>query len=153
MSGGAAELEHGVVRRLGPGDEAIAKVLFAAMAEAFEEEHAPLSDAYVTALLARADLWVLAAIAGDEVLGGLTAHHLPMTRAETSELFIYDLAVREAHRRRGVGRRLVEHLRALGAAAGVEAVFVPADDEDEHALDFYRAIGGAGAPVTIFTFS
>ena len=30
--------------------------------------------------------------------------------------------------------------------------FVPADVEDEHALDFYRALGGAPADVTIFTF-
>jgi aminoglycoside 3-N-acetyltransferase I len=51
----------------------------------------------------------------------------------------------------GIGRRLVEALR--DAANAIEAdVFVPADDEDLHALDFYRALGGEPAPVTIFTF-
>jgi hypothetical protein len=30
---------------------------------------------------------------------------------------------------------------------------VLADNEDEHALDFYQAMGGEGAPVTAFTWS
>jgi aminoglycoside 3-N-acetyltransferase I len=30
---------------------------------------------------------------------------------------------------------------------------VLADDEDQHALDFYRALGGAASPVTMFDFS
>ena len=82
----------------------------------------------------------------------MTAHALPMTRAHGSELFIYDLAVEPAHQRRGVGRALIAELRRLGAEAGIPDAFVPADDDDTHALDFYRAIGGAPAPVTMFTF-
>lgn len=57
-----------------------------------------------------------------------------------------------AHQRKGVGRRLVEELRRLAAAAGVQVIFVPADNEDTHALDFYQALGGTAAPVTFFTF-
>jgi len=56
------------------------------------------------------------------------------------------------HQRRGVGRRLVETLCSAAAAAGVSVAFVPADVEDEHAVAFYRALGGEAAPVTIFTF-
>lgn len=122
------------------------------MGEVFEEQHAPLGDAYVESLLAREDFWALAAYAGDDVVGGLTAHVLPMTRSETRELFIYDLAVRADHQRRGIGRLLMKTLQRLGAEAGIHVAFVPADDEDKHALDFYRAIGGAAQPVTIFTF-
>ena len=76
-----------------------------------------------------------------------------MTRTESSEIFIYDLAVHPDHQRTGVGRRLVAELRAQAAALGIGELFVPADNEDVHALDFYRAIGGAAAPVTIFTFT
>lgn len=35
---------------------------------------------------------------------------------------------------------------------GIDLVFVPADNVDIHALDFYRALGGVAAPVTIFEF-
>ncbi|MEO8482303.1 MAG: hypothetical protein ABI634_08850, partial [Acidobacteriota bacterium] len=44
-------------------------------------------------------------------------------------------------------------LRAEAANAGIADVFVLVDNEDEHALDFYRAMGGASSPVTAFTFS
>jgi aminoglycoside 3-N-acetyltransferase I len=76
-----------------------------------------------------------------------------MTRSESAEVFIYDVAVRGDHQRRGIGRQLVTVLCAAASAAGVRDVFVPADSTDGHALDFYRALGGVPAPVTMFTFS
>jgi aminoglycoside 3-N-acetyltransferase I len=138
--------------RLTTGDRARAQALFKLMAEVFEEEHRELGDAYLDRLLGRQDFWAIAAFDGDEIIGGLTAHTLPMTSAETSEIFIYDLAVHGRHQRRGVGRHLVAHLRRAAAALGLGDVFVPADNHDTHALDFYRAVGGAAAAVTIFTF-
>jgi aminoglycoside 3-N-acetyltransferase I len=48
---------------------------------------------------------------------------------------------------------LLTSLLEAASAAGIGEAFVPADDEDAHALDFYRALGGVGAQVTIFTFS
>ncbi len=146
------------VVRLGPGDVGLARRTFAMMAEVFAEDDAPgasrLSDAYLSRLLSRADFWALAAVEErtGEPVGGLTAHALPMTREEAQELFLYDLAVREDRQRTGVGRALVGGLRKLAAAEGIGVVFVPADDEDTHALDFYRAMGGEPQPVTIFTF-
>lgn len=141
------------IQRLTTGDRDLARRLFAMMAEVFEEPGAALSDAYLDALLPRPDFWAMAALSGDDVVGGVTAHALPMTRAETSELFIYDVAVRADCQRRGVGRQLLTSLLEAASAAGIGEAFVPADDEDTHALDFYRALGGVGAPVTIFTFS
>ena len=122
------------------------------MAKVFEEEHRELGDEYVDHLLARADFWVLAALDGEGVVGGLTAHALPMTRSESQELFIYDVAVHGGHQRRGVGRLLLTHLQRIAREAGILVSFVPADDEDKHALDFYRAVGGIPQKVTFFTF-
>jgi aminoglycoside 3-N-acetyltransferase I len=90
---------------------------------------------------------------GDDIIGGVTAHTLPMTRAESSEIFIYDIAVRDDYQRRGVGRHLMTTLREGAAALGICNVFVPADNDDIHALNFYQALGGVGSPVTFFTFS
>lgn len=131
-----------------------ARRLFAVMATVFEEPNEELSNAYVERLLARPEFWAIAAFSGDdEVIGGLTAHTLAMTRSEAPEIFIYDVAVREDHQRRGVGRLLIRQLRMEAAAMGIRDLFVPADDEDVHALDFYRALGGVAASVTIFTWS
>lgn len=123
------------------------------MAAVFEEEEPSGAPPDVASLLRREDFWALVAMEGDVVVGGLTAHALPMTRSRSTELFIYDLAVTPEHQRRGIGRALVATLRSLGHEAGITTVFVPADDEDTHALDFYRAIGGVPSPVTFFTFS
>lgn len=147
---GAGEVR---VRRLAAGDRELARRTFTLMAEAFDEPHGPLSDGYLDRLLGRADFWAVAALAGGDVVGGVTAHTLPMTRAETSELFVFDIAVRADRRRTGVGRQLMAGLRRAAADVGIRDVFVPADDDDLHALDFYRALGGVPSPVTIFTFS
>jgi len=87
--------------RLGPGDRTQAKALFALMADVFEEDLGELSDAYVDRLLGRGDFWVIAAFVGDEVVGGITAHTLPMTRTETSGLgrVLYDQIVADAKER------------------------------------------------------
>lgn len=140
-------------KRLGAGDLAIARRLFVVMAEVFDEEAEPLGDGYLERLLRRDDFWVFAAFEGDAIIGGITAHTLPMTRSESSELFIYDIAVRSEHQRKGVGRALMTALREAAAAEGIDDVFVPAENEDTHALDFYRALGGEPGAVTIFTFS
>lgn len=141
------------VRQLGQGDVPTAKVLFSVMAAVFGESTAPLRDTYLGRVLARPDFWAFAAFDGEEIVGGLTAHTLPMTREESSEIFLYDIAVREDRQRRGVGRRLVGALREAAAREGIYDIFVPADDEEEHALDFYRALGGEPVKVTIFTFT
>jgi aminoglycoside 3-N-acetyltransferase I len=140
------------IRRLGADDVREAQALCRLMAEVFEESSAPLESAYVRALLERREFWALCAWQGGEIAGGLTAHALPMTRAPETELFLYDLAVHESARRLGIGRALVEALRAEGRRAGITTVFVPADVEDDDALAFYRAIGGDESEVRFFTW-
>lgn len=140
------------VQRLTTEGIASARETFAVMSEVFEETPSELSDAYVSRLLARSEFWALAAFDNDRIVGGITAHALGMTRGESTELFIYDLAVHSAFQRRGIGRLLVETLRVEAARAGLDTVFVAADNVDTHALDFYRALGGDAAPVTVFSF-
>ena len=147
-----------LTRRLGPGDERIALDMFVTMARVFEEdgestELIPLDEVYARRLLARTDFFAVVAIDADVVVGGVTAHALPMTRSQETELFIYDLAVVAQKRRLGLGRALITELLSLAAAAGIQTSFVPADDEDVEALEFYRALGGEASPVTFFTFS
>jgi aminoglycoside 3-N-acetyltransferase I len=138
--------------RLVSGNTALAKGMFSVMAAVFGEPGGELSDEYVAGLLADHHFWAIAAMEGDQVVGGVTAHTLPMTRNQSSEIFIYDLAVRLDRQRQGIGRRLIRHLCEVGAAQGIETVFVAADNEDDHAVDFYRALRGAASPVTVFAF-
>lgn len=127
--------------------------MFGLIADVFEEEHEVLSDAYIERLLVRDDFWAVAAVRDGEIVGGLTAHALPMTASESSVVLIYDIAVVPDHQRQGVGRSLLAWLRDAAAAGGIEELFVPADNEDAHALEFYRSAGGAASEVTHFTFA
>lgn len=140
-------------KRLTSGDREEARTLFKLMAEVFSEDCSDvLRDGYVDQLLERREFWAIAAFSGGEIIGGVTAHTLPMTRSESSEIFIFDLAVRPDYQRHGVGRRLVTALRELASEVGIHEVFVAADNQDVDALDFYRALRGVASPVTIFTF-
>jgi len=126
--------------------------MFALLAEIFGEAPERLSEAYVHRLLATDSFWAIAAFEGRRVVGGITAHTIPMTRSESSELFVYDLAVHEEFRHRGVGRQLVTALLAQADGAGIAEIFVPADDDDTDALAFYRALGGHESGVAFFTW-
>lgn len=139
------------ITRLTASDAELAANTVSVMAQVFDEGSGA-AQGHIEKLLAADNFWLLAAIDAGEPVGGLTAHALPMTKEPSRELFIYDLAVSPAHQRRGIGRELVLHACKLARAEGISVAFVPADNEDRHALDFYRAIGGQAQPVTFFNF-
>jgi aminoglycoside 3-N-acetyltransferase I len=139
-------------RRLTSGERELARRLFVIMAGVFYEQNEQVRDDYIDQLLEREEFWAIAAFTGNEIVGGLTAHTLPMTRAETSEVLVYDIAVRRDYHRRGVGRRLLAALREAATASGIQDVFVAADTKDVHAVRFYAALGGVPSSVTHFSF-
>ena len=140
------------IRRLRAGDEELAQRVFRVMAEVFDEGFEELTLPYVGRLLERSNFWAMAALEGGRAVGGITAHQLPMTHSEASELFIYDLAVAVDYQRKGIGRALVRALVEAARAEGMRVAFVPAEEEDTHALEFYRAIGGKESAVRFFVF-
>ena len=60
-----------------------------------------------------------------------------------TEMFLYELGVDEPYRRRGIGRALVEGLRALAVERGCYGMWVATDEENEAAVRTYRAAGAA----------
>lgn len=136
--------------RLTSSDPALARETFRVMAEVFDEGFEPLGDAHLLAMLRDPRFWAFAAVEDRAVVGGVTAHALPMTRAPRLELMLFDIAVIPARQRSGVGRALVSALRASAREAGIADTFVLADEEDTHALDFYRALGGTASRVVMF---
>jgi aminoglycoside 3-N-acetyltransferase I len=105
----------------------------------FNGECEALNDSYINRLLNREDFWMLAAFVDEQVIAGLTAHSLPMTSAEESELFLYDIAVRRDHQRTGVGRRMMTELLEKAAACGIKSVFVESFLRTGHNPSWIRA--------------
>jgi ribosomal protein S18 acetylase RimI-like enzyme len=131
------------IRRLGPGDAPVLERL-AREAPDFDlagrsEPDPPLAPAAAETYLA--DPHVLHWVAEEDgvVLGELLCHLLPMPHGAGRELLLYSIGVRERARRRGVGRALVEEMRAWAQSAGVPEVWVLADNSEAEA--FYEACG------------
>jgi len=103
-------------------------------------EHPP-SDAYLRDFLARADAIALVAFVGEVVVGGLVAYVLPKFEQERNEVYIYDLAVAEAHRRRGIATALISELRRISTEIGAYVIYVQADVGDDAAIALYESLG------------
>jgi GNAT superfamily N-acetyltransferase len=128
------------IRRLGPGDEPVLALLAREAPEfdiAAPEE--PLPPGEAAAYLA--DPAVLHWVAEEDgrIVGELLCHLLRLPSRDGLELLLYSIGVRASHRRRGVGRALVEEMLRWMRAEGVREVWVLADNPG--AEEFYAACG------------
>ena len=103
------------VSRLGPDDLTAVHDLLDVFGYAFDEPDtygmARPEGAYLTKLLEREQFIMLAAMDRQEVVAGLAAYVLDKFEQARSEIYIYDLAVAAAHRRKGLATALIEQLR------------------------------------------
>ena len=121
------------------------RAMLAMLGEAFGEVEtfaaAPPSDVYLRRLLGREHFIALAAMHDGEVVGGLAAYELEKFEQERSEIYIYDLAVAEEHRRTGIATGLIEKLRDIARERGAYVIFVQADHVDPPAIALYTKLG------------
>ena len=72
-----------------------------------------------------------------------------------TEMFLYELAVDEPFRRRGIARAVVERLADLAREAGCYGMWVVTDHDNEAARATYEGTGAAPEPeqvVEVWTF-
>lgn len=133
------------VRRLGPADLPLMRALNRMFGRAFDDpdsyDAAPPQDAYLQKALAQDHVFALAAMNGDALAGGLVAYALDKLEQARSEVYIYDLAVEEPWRRKGVATRLINHLQKLAVERGAWVIFVQADYGDDPAIALYEKLG------------
>lgn len=138
-------MAHHVITRIGQSDLAAMRRMNALFAEVFEDAETYLGaapdDGYLHAWLSKPHVIVLAAFDGDTLIGGLVAYVLDKFEQARSEVYIYDLAVRETHRREGVATALIVALKPIAQAAGALVIFVQADYVDPPAIALYEKLG------------
>lgn len=121
------------------------KNVLGVFAQAFGEpetyQGAVPGDRYLIKLLKERCFIALAALFGDMVVGGLAAYELTKFEQERSEIYIYDLAVAEAHRRKGVAKSLILELKKIARERGAWVIFVQADRGDAPAISLYESLG------------
>lgn len=99
------------------------------------------SDAYVQRVLGGANVIALAGVSDGKVVGGLVAYVLEKLEQERSEIYIYDLAVAESHRRQGIATALIRLLQRIAKERGAYVIYVQADLVDEPAIRLYQSLG------------
>lgn len=133
------------ISRLGAQDLTKFRELNSLFGRTFDDRDAyeskPPSDDYAQSWLARDHVVALAASDSNKVIGGLVAYVLPKFEQERSEVYIYDLAVDESFRRRGIATALIDTLRTICDAQGAYVIFVQADYGDEPAIALYEKLG------------
>lgn len=141
------------IRKLTSQDLAEFRSLIDLFNQVFEEtQPVAASDSHLQRLLGSRAFITLAAFFEKEIVGGLTAYELPMYQHDSSEILLYDLAVRPDFQRKGIGQGLIRHLKEYCSEHGIQEFFVLVHEEDEHAVEFYRATGGQGERVLNFVY-
>jgi aminoglycoside 3-N-acetyltransferase I len=132
-------------RQLRPGDAELFRALLTMFGEAFSDTESYMraqpDDTYIGKLLAGDAFIALVALHEGTVVGGLAAYELKKFEQERSEIYIYDLAVREEHRRQGIATALIAELRAIARRRGAYVIYVQADYIDPPAIALYTKLG------------
>jgi aminoglycoside 3-N-acetyltransferase I len=138
-------LPNPAIRRLAGTDVAKMRDLNALFAEAFGDAESYASrrpsDTYLAEHLANPHVIALVAESGDAVIGGLVAYVLPKFEQARSEIYIFDLAVAEAHRRCGAATALIRELQVIARDCGAWVIYVQADHGDDPAVALYTKLG------------
>ena len=133
------------IRRLLPDDVGLLRNMSAMFGKAFDEMDsytaAQPRDDYLRRLLAGENFIALAALKDRDVVGGLVAYEFVKFEQARSEIYIYDLAVDEAHRREGIATSLIETLKTIAGERGAWVIYVQADQGDEPAIALYSGLG------------
>jgi len=142
------------LKQLSVADLAITQQLFILLQQVFgAEQPIKVSEVYTQKLLENPVFVAFAAIVNNEPVGGLTGYISPMYNGEVSELYIYDIAVKPEFQRRGIGKQLILFAKDYCSKNGMSAMYVQANAEDEHALDFYRSTNANEERVVHFTYT
>jgi ribosomal protein S18 acetylase RimI-like enzyme len=121
------------VRRLGPGDEDVVIAL---------AEQRPPTREEAAEFLADDRMIFLVAFDGGEPMGFLFGYELLRRHGDRAIFFVYEVDVRECHRRGGVATTLFGELERLVRARGIQRAFVLAAEGNEPAMRLYESVGG-----------
>ena len=141
------------VKKLTPNGLNAFKQLIRLFEDVFEMENFIIpDDNHLQQLLGNEAFIVFVAMHENIVIGGLTAYMLQQYYSTKPLVYVYDLAVKSVFQRQGVGKKLMSGITGYCRDAGMEEVFVQADEIDQHAIDFYRSTGATSEKVVHFYY-
>jgi aminoglycoside 6'-N-acetyltransferase I len=110
----------------------------------------PVDDALLREFLADPRHHIAIAVEDGLLVGMASAVHY-VHPDKPAELWINEVGVADAHRGRGIGRQLLEALKAQGRSLGCREAWVLTQPDNAAARGLYRTVGGAEAGVVYVT--
>ncbi|HEX2164214.1 MAG TPA: GNAT family N-acetyltransferase [Thermoanaerobaculia bacterium] len=134
---------------LGPADAA---VLERVAPDLFDD---PVDAGATAEVLADPRHHLVVALDGETVVGFVSAVHYVHPDDPRPELWVNEVAVAASHRRRGIGRRMIEAALGLAGRLGCSEAWVLADRSNQAAHRLYRSAGGVAhrEASVLFTFT
>lgn len=130
------------ISKLSQNDTTALKELLSVFEVVFEMEPFIVpDDAYLQTLLLNPDMMFMIAEADGKVVGGLSAYVLSQYYSKGKHAYIHDVAISTAYQRKGIGKKLIAAFNDYCQKMNYAEVFVAAEKEDAHAIEFYRATG------------
>ena len=105
----------------------------------------PVDPAQAAAFLADPGHLLILAFAGEDAVGFVSGTVLRHPDKPPS-LFVNEVGVREAWQRRGIARRLMQQMMAMGRANGCEGLWLGTEPDNIAALALYRSLRGDEVP-------
>jgi ribosomal protein S18 acetylase RimI-like enzyme len=146
-------MKNMVIRRLHEGDEnAAVRVVEDLKFRGDGVVDVSVDPTYMRTFLADDRHYFIVAYVGDEPVGYVFAYRLARFDGRRPQVLLYEIGVAEQYRRKGIGRALIEDLKATAKADGCGKMTVPTSRSNEAAVALYRSAGGeeGGADATGF---
>jgi aminoglycoside 3-N-acetyltransferase I len=138
----SSEPQKAIVRRLGRQEGETFAALIRIFHAAFEMEEPTMApQSHLDSLLLRDDFEVWCVWHEGQLAGGLTLMAMPQYFTPLPFLYLHDVAISPDHQRMGLGTALLDGVRRAKAGSGYGQLFVQADEEDDHAVEFYHQNG------------
>lgn len=119
----------------------------------FDEQAPALNETQYAQIRDNRNFVAIGATVGFDLVGGIAGHLVPNYYKGGLDLFIYDVAVKHGHRRKGIGSELMKFAIQFCKEHGIKEMYVSADQEDDHALAFYRKTNPSETSARFFNYS
>ncbi len=111
----------------------------------------PLVPSLITEFLDDPRHHLAVALQSGQVVGFASAVHY-VHPDKPAEMWINEVGVAPNAHRRGIGRALLDCLRAHAKVLGCRSAWVLADTDNDGAQRFYKALGGEASPAIMYNF-
>jgi ribosomal protein S18 acetylase RimI-like enzyme len=130
------------IRRFQPGDEQLALQVVRDLMPADERDGREPTIPHLRHFLAQDANYLIVASAGSAPVGFLTAYRMPALSCDASMVYIFEIEVAPPHQRQGIGKQMINLLKALCQDGDVEDMWVGTENDNIAARRLYESTGG-----------